>query len=214
MISNHVTSLVNQIPSTSTLILQISRPEAFNALNFNITYYIIQELEKARKSSKPVVITGIQKRFFGSGGDLRLVTQRYLENPEFMRSLHHMFYLTSLIEKSISFWTGYAIGSSAGLACSCKTRVALPSSKYSMPENGIGVFPNVGASYFLSHFVEKPIGLYISLTGIMLNGVDCYVLGLCNYFVYEESYEQIIEECRFEDPLQVVKKYHRTPDIG
>ena len=81
-----------------------------------------------------------------------------------------------------------------------------------MPENGIGLFPDVGASYFLTHYVPKSIGLYISLTGCILSGEDCFYSGLCNYFILEVDFEKFLKECTYEDPEIVIQRYHKTPN--
>lgn len=210
VIKSHISPLILVLPSPHACVIQINRPSARNAFNFEIIENVIRHVSMARSAGKPVVITGIPKRFFGSGGDLKLVTSKILKIPEFLRSLHHMFYLVSLVKNSVSLWTGHVIGSGAGLACSCKVRVAFPSTLYSMPENMLGLFPDVGASYFLTHYVqEKSIGLYISLTGVVLDGYDCYVLGLCNYFIEEEDYEKVLS-----GNAEVLEKNHKEIEKG
>jgi 3-hydroxyisobutyryl-CoA hydrolase len=155
-------------------------------------------------------VTGEAKKYLGSGGDLVLTTEKIQEIPEFMRCLHHMFYLTSKV-KSISLWTGYVIGASAGLACSSVTKVAFPSSKYLMPETEIGLFPNVGGSYFLSHHLPQHIGLYLGLTGHTLKGADCFLYGLCQFFVLDEDYDALVNELFLGNPLKTLEKFHREP---
>ena len=210
IIKSHLSPHILKIPSSHTYSLQISRPKSRNAFNFEIIQSLTFHIRQSLLCHKPLLLTGIPGHYFGSGGDLKLVTSELLNIPEFLRSLHHMFYLTSLLPVSISLWTGHVIGSGAGLASSCKTRVAFPSTKYSMPENGIGLFPDVGASYFLTHYIQhKSLGLYISLTGCTLDGFDCFATGLCNYFVEEEHCNSIIEEAASEDPEKVVLRYHR-----
>ena len=102
IIKEQLSPYIIEIPSQHTRIIQISRPEARNALNFSIIYRIIYLLSQARHQNNPILLTGIKSNYFGSGGDLKLVTKYYLKVPEYLRSLHHMFYLTSLLPKSTS----------------------------------------------------------------------------------------------------------------
>mmetsp|Transcript_16274 Transcript_16274/g.16204 ORF Transcript_16274/g.16204 Transcript_16274/m.16204 type:complete len:225 (+) Transcript_16274:404-1078(+) len=82
-----------------------------------------------------------------------------------------------------------------------------------MPENHIGLFPDVGASYFLTHYCPLDIGLYLSLTGSKLRGADCYISGLCNYYIPEDfPISLFLEELeRFDSPLFAIKRFHQEP---
>ena len=214
ILKNHITPLVNVSETESLILLTLNRPQTLNSLNFEMLFSIIHYLELAKSTNRSWLITGEPKKFLGSGGDLVLTTEEFLQIPEYIRTLHHMFYLTTKVE-SISLWTGYVIGSTAGLACSCQLRVAFPSSKYSMPETEIGLFPNVGGSFFLSHNPPAHIGLYLGLTGHTLKGPDCYFYGFCKYFVQEEDYEQLISSIRHsENPSKVLESFHKEPKKG
>jgi hypothetical protein len=45
---------------------------------------------------------------------------------------------------------------------------------FAMPETGIGFFPDVGGTYFLSRLdlKHKSLGKYLGLTGAVLKGMD------------------------------------------
>ena len=213
IIKTHLTPLIQAKETLSTIFLTINRPKTLNSFNFEIVLSIIHHMERARSSNQNIIVTGEARKHLGSGGDLVLTTERIQEVPEFMRSLHHMFYLTSKV-RSISLWTGYVIGASAGLACSSSIRVAFPSSKYLMPETELGLFPNVGGSYFLSHYLPEHIGLYLGLTGHTFKGADCYLYGLCQYFILDEDYEALVSQLMKHDPVQVLKNFHKEPPWG
>lgn len=213
VLKNHITPLINVEESESLIFLTLNRPQTLNSLNFEMLFSIIHYLEQAKDSNRSWLITGEPQKFLGSGGDLVLTTEQFLEIPEYIRTLHHMFYLTTKV-KSISLWTGYVIGSTAGLACSCQERVAFPSSKYSMPETEIGLFPNVGGSYYLSHNPPSYIGLYLSLTGHTLKGPDCYFYGFCQYFIQDSDYNSLIHQIKHSDPHSVLTHLHQNPPKG
>jgi len=47
-------------------------------------------------------------------------------------------------------------------------RVATEKTLFAMPETGIGLFPDVGASFFLSRLTGE-LGTYLGITGARLN---------------------------------------------
>jgi len=61
-----------------------------------------------------------------------------------------------------------------------------------MPEVTIGLFPDVGASYFLRQ-VPDQLGLFLGLTGAMLNGTDGRQLGLLDGLLNDEHYQQLMQ---------------------
>ena len=49
-----------------------------------------------------------------------------------------------------------------------------------MPETGIGLFPDVGGSYFLSR-CPGALGMYLGLTGARLGAADAICCGIAHY---------------------------------
>lgn len=52
---------------------------------------------------------------------------------------------------------------------------------YAMPECAIGLFPDVGASYFLPRLITPHVGLYLGLTGSRLKGELQCPMQECSY---------------------------------
>jgi enoyl-CoA hydratase/carnithine racemase len=59
-----------------------------------------------------------------------------------------------------------------------------------MPEVGIGLFPDVGGSYFLSR-LPGALGIYLALTGSPIHAVDAVYVGLADVYVPAESTQSI-----------------------
>jgi enoyl-CoA hydratase/carnithine racemase len=73
--------------------------------------------------------------------------------------------------KKVAFWDGVVMGGGVGLTCYADIRIATEKSLFAMPETGIGFFPDVSASYFLTRLKNNPsLGLYLGLTGHRLKG--------------------------------------------
>ena len=63
------------------------------------------------------------------------------------------------------------VGGGVGLTIHGHFRVATENTVFSMPETGIGLFPDVGGSFFLPR-LDGEIGMYLGLTGARLKGSD------------------------------------------
>jgi len=69
----------------------------------------------------------------------------------------------------IAIINGITMGGGVGLSVHGKYRVATEKTLFAMPETAIGLFPDVGGSYFLSRLKGK-LGVYLGLTGHRLKG--------------------------------------------
>jgi 3-hydroxyisobutyryl-CoA hydrolase len=65
----------------------------------------------------------------------------------------------------------FLVGGGAGLSVHGHFRIATENTVFSMPETGIGLFPDVGGSFFLSR-LEDRFGMFLALTGQRLRGAD------------------------------------------
>ncbi|CAO2151311.1 unnamed protein product, partial [Urochloa humidicola] len=54
-----------------------------------------------------------------------------------------------------------------------------------MPETSLGLFPDVGASYFLSR-LPGFYGEYVALSGARLDGAEMLACGLATHFVHSD----------------------------
>ena len=61
-------------------------------------------------------------------------------------------------------------------------RVATENTLFAMPETGIGLFPDVGGSYFLPR-CPGAVGRYLALTGARLKAADAVYAGVAQFYV-------------------------------
>ena len=61
------------------------------------------------------------------------------------------------------------MGGGVGLSVHGKFRVATEKTVFAMPETGIGLFPDVGGSFFLPR-LSGELGTFLALTGHRLKG--------------------------------------------
>jgi len=64
-----------------------------------------------------------------------------------------------------------------------------------MPEIAIGLFPDVGASYFLNRLPEY-LGLFLGITGYRISGPDALIFGLTDYHLASSSKAEILENLK------------------
>lgn len=63
------------------------------------------------------------------------------------------------------------MGGGVGLSVHAPFRIATEKTVFAMPETKIGLFPDVGGSYFLPR-LDGQTGTYLALTGTSLVGED------------------------------------------
>ncbi|XP_058088654.1 probable 3-hydroxyisobutyryl-CoA hydrolase 2 isoform X2 [Magnolia sinica] len=88
---------------------------------------------------------------------------------------------------------GMIMGGGAGLSMNGKFRVVTENTIFAMPEASLGLFPDVGASYFLSR-LSGFFGEYIGLTGKRLDGAEMVACGLATHFVLSTNLPLLEEE--------------------
>ncbi|CAL2242326.1 unnamed protein product [Prunus armeniaca] len=96
--------------------------------------------------------------------------------------LSHLFSQDGTNSFIVSILNGIAMGAGVGISVHGKFRVATENLIFATPENGLGFFPNVGASYFLSR-LPGFFGEYLGLTGARLDGAEMLACGLATHFV-------------------------------
>jgi 3-hydroxyisobutyryl-CoA hydrolase len=63
------------------------------------------------------------------------------------------------------------VGGGVGISVHGMFRIVTEKTKFAMPETSIGLFPDVGGSFFLSR-LDGYLGEYLGLTGKVLSGSD------------------------------------------
>ena len=74
------------------------------------------------------------------------------------------------------------MGGGMGLAQGASLRVVGERTRIAMPEVSIGLFPDVGGSYFLSR-LPGHLGAFLALTGTTLRGADAVYAGLADAYL-------------------------------
>jgi len=148
-----------------------------------------------------VLLRGNGAKAFCAGGDVRSLVDASREHPgqvpalaaTFFAAEYRLDYSLHTYPKPLICWGhGYVLGGGMGLLQGAGIRIVTPSSRLAMPEISIGLFPDVGASWFLSKLPGK-LGLFLGLTGAHINGRDALDLGLADRFLLEDQQDELID---------------------
>ncbi|KAL0105453.1 hypothetical protein PUN28_016843 [Cardiocondyla obscurior] len=174
-------------------VIILNRPKALNAINLSMVKKIYSTLKQWETSKKLVIIEGAGEKAFCAGGDVKSLVlalnepKGELQGEQFFRTEYTMNYLIGTYSKPyIAIISGITMGGGVGLSIHGKYRIATEKTLFAMPETAIGLFPDVGATYFLSRLKGK-LGIYLGLTGHRLKGIDVLLAGIATHFVPSEK---------------------------
>lgn len=102
-------------------------------------------------------------------------------------------------KKPIILWGhGIVMGGGLGLMDAASHRVATETNRMAMPEVTIGLYPDVGGTWFLNHAPGKT-GLFLGLTGANINASDAKFVGLADRLVANEYRGDILSALQAAD---------------
>jgi enoyl-CoA hydratase len=192
-------------------IVTINRPQALNALTLDNYRRIDPALRAwgADPSVHAVVVRGAGDRAFCAGGDVRAVYEAgrgiggdpglpavfFREEYELIRRIHHF------PKPYLAIIDGITMGGGAGISVNGDYRIATERTLLAMPETGIGLFPDVGATRFLNR-CPGHVGRYLGLTGARVNAADALYCGFATHAVKRDSVEALLDALSHE-PISV-----------
>ena len=144
------------------------------------------------RSVHAVVVEGAGGRAFCAGGDIRAVRAASLAGRH--DEIEGFFAAEYAVNQAIADYPkpyvalidGICMGGGIGVSVHGSARVATESAMFAMPETGIALFPDVGATYLLPR-LRGQLGMYMALTGARLHGADAAYAGLATHFTDRET---------------------------
>lgn len=204
-------------------ILTLNRPRQLNALSAQMISRLLELLQRYETDSnvKLLILKG-KGRAFCAGGDVAAVVRGinegdWISGAKFFSKEFILNYLMATYTKpQVSILNGIVMGGGAGVSIHGRFRVATENSVFAMPETALGLFPDIGASYFLSR-LPGFFGEYVGLTGARLDGAEMRACGLATHFV-PSSRLALLEEALYKvnssDPAvisAVIDKFSLEP---
>lgn len=167
-------------------IATLNRPRQLNALSYPMIVALSAQLEAWAQDDniRAVVLRGAGPKAFCAGGDIRALTDSYRDGTP----LHRRFFIDEYTldyrlhrytKPVVALMDGIVMGGGMGLAQAAHLRIVTERSRVAMPETGIGLVPDVGASHFLSKLPVE-LALYLGLTGVTIGAADALLCGLAD----------------------------------
>lgn len=173
--------------------ITLERTQALNALSLDMVRALTALLRdwQAHPEVLAIVIRSRTERAFCAGGDIRFFYEVGTKGPSGGSALLEDFFteeyaLNHLIhhyrKPYIAFMDGIVMGGGMGISQGgpqSSLRIVTDKTAMAMPEVHIGLFPDVGGSYFLSRLPGK-LGAYLGLTGQTIGAADAIYAGLAD----------------------------------
>ena len=195
--------------------ITLNSEETLNSLTLSMVDIIHSQLSEWEKEKNivAVILEGAGDKAFCAGGDIRALYESMVQNPggpnpfaeAFFEREYRLDYKIHKYSKPIICWVdGITMGGGVGLMLGCDYRFSTERTRFAMPEIGVGLFPDVGFTYFIDK-LPKNIGLYLMLTATQLNAADTQLVGLTNNYISvtaKDSFTKAITELDWSDDLQ------------
>lgn len=169
--------------------ITLNRPRAINALTHDMTRCIDEALRRweVDDSIATVLIDGAGERGLCAGGDIRSIYDDARSGGSatlgFWADEYRLNARIARYPKPyIAVMDGLVMGGGVGISAHGSLRIVTERSRIGLPEVGIGLVPDVGATYLLAR-APGEVGTHIALTGAVCSAEDAIHCGLADHFV-------------------------------
>ena len=190
-------------------VLTLNAEKTLNALSLPMVDLLSAQLAAWAYDERiaMVLLQGAGEKAFCAGGDLHNLYSTMMGHRgsrqagdvlgngyanEFFAREYTLDYRIHTYPKPILCWGhGIVMGGGIGLMAGASHRVATEKTRLAMPETGIGLFPDVGGSWFLSR-MPGGLGRFLALTGASINAADARYAGLADRVLPHAELPQVL----------------------
>ena len=180
--------------SGHTGVLQITRPQALNALSREIVDEMAWILEKVQEDRDIRVLVIYNEKNFAAGADIkgmigcgREEARAFVFAPVFQK-------LADLPIPTIAAIEGYALGGGMELALACDIRIAAEDAKLGFPEINLGIMPGAGGTIRAPRLIAEAKAKEMIFTGSSVDARTALAIGLVNRVVPPDVLWKTAEE--------------------
>ena len=197
----------------------LNRPGALNALTLHMFRALHAQLHAWENDGRVerIVIEGAGDKAFCAGGDIRALYEWGLAmDPQFLDLFREEYVLNTYIKyypkPYIALMDGITMGGGVGVSVHGSHRIVTEATTFAMPETGIGLFPDVGGTYFMPRCPGET-GMYMGLTGARLKAGDALYAGVGTSFVPRDRLPALRQALKtFADVDEAIQQYAGKAD--
>ncbi|WIM93353.1 enoyl-CoA hydratase/isomerase family protein [Actinoplanes oblitus] len=200
--------------------LILNRPRAINALTPEMVAIMRRSLAAwaTDERVRTVLISGAGERGLCAGGDIRAIHADAVSGGtgslDFWADEYRLNATIAAYPKPIVAWMdGLVMGGGIGVSAHASTRLVTERSRLAMPEVGIGMHPDVGGSWLLSH-APGELGTHLALTGSPVGAADGIAAGLADHFVPSARFAELAEALTTRPVDQVLAAFAEMAPAG
>ena len=199
----------------------LNRPKALNALTLGMIRLFDPQLRAwaADPEIKAIVVQGAGEKAFCAGGDVvnlyesgKAAKAGESDGASIRAFFSEEYVLNRLIHNCpkpyVALIDGITMGGGVGLSEHGSHRVVTERTMFAMPETGIGLYPDVGGTYFLPRLPGQ-VGTWLGLTGDRLKAADMLAVGAADAFVPSARLEALIADLAEGAPADEAIARHR-----
>lgn len=185
-------------------LVTLNRPKALNALTLGMIRLFDPQLREwaADPQVKAVVIQGAGEKAFCAGGDVvslyeagKAAREGRGDGAAIRAFFSEEYVLNRLIKRLpkpyVALIDGISMGGGVGLSEHGTHRIVTERTLFAMPETGIGLYPDVGGTYFLPRLPGQ-VGTWLGLSGDRLKAADMLAVGAADAFVPSAKLEALL----------------------
>jgi enoyl-CoA hydratase len=170
-------------------LVTLDRPEALNALSFDLLDALAEALEAldADPACRAIVLTGAGTRAFAAGADIKELATQTSGSLRAGGRFDVWDRLARIHTPVIAAVRGFALGGGCELAMTCDLIVAGDDATFGQPEILLGVMPGAGGTQRLTRAVGQAKAMELILTGRSMSAHEAEAAGLVTTVVPAEA---------------------------
>ncbi len=188
-------------PTGTVGAIELNNPRALNALTLEMFQALEINLLEWRQRSDIVcvILHAASEKAFCAGGDVKNLVARLNASSDiefganFFTQEYFVDYLIHRYPKPLLCWAdGITMGGGIGVMNGAACRVVTERTQMAMPEIAIGLFPDVGGSYFLNQ-MPAGVGMFLGLTSARFDGADAVHIGMADMLIRAERKSSFLD---------------------
>jgi len=180
--------------------LSLDKPKALNALDLPMVRELHRGLKQhiADAQVQCIVIRSSGDRAFCAGGNMKLIrelvmTDQHHQYTQFFTEEYALnLAIANCPKPYIAILDGVAMGGGLGISIHGSHRIVTEHARLAMPETRIGLFPDVGGTYFLPRLPSRA-GWWLAMTSTSLLGEQAVHCGLATHYVQRSQIQSLCQ---------------------